>query len=172
MRGLSVLGVEVSTLDLDTAVAAYLVDPAESQYLLEDLAARYAGIELRSPDAPPPGQLDLGGGELTIGHERLGQDEASRRVLRIPREPVAAERHGVTRPSGLAIEVGQLREGEGSGIPRQPLLLSADGADDRLIFPGHPKRVIRSRSFRCQPCLRRHDAREAITARTSAVGTS
>ncbi|TML38592.1 MAG: DNA polymerase I [Actinobacteria bacterium] len=62
MRGLSVLGVEVSTLDLDTAVAAYLVDPAESQYLLEDLAARYAGTELRSPDAPPPGQLDLGGG--------------------------------------------------------------------------------------------------------------
>src|SRR5207237_9957740 len=62
MRGLSVLGVEVRTLDLDTAVAAYLVDPAESQYLLEDLAARYAGIELRSPDAPPPGQLDLGGG--------------------------------------------------------------------------------------------------------------
>src|SRR5205085_2923208 len=62
MRGLSVLGVEVSTLDLDTAVAAYLVDPAESQYLLEDLAARYAGIELRSPDAPPAGQLDLGGG--------------------------------------------------------------------------------------------------------------
>jgi len=62
MRGLSVMGVDFSHLDLDTAIAAYLVDPAGDQYLLEDLALRYAGIDLRSPDAPPAGQLDLGGG--------------------------------------------------------------------------------------------------------------
>ncbi|HMC52452.1 MAG TPA: DNA polymerase I [Acidimicrobiales bacterium] len=79
MRGLSVLGVDVRTLDLDTVVAAYLVDPAESQYLLEDLAPRYAGIELRSPDAPPPGQLDL---------EGTGADpaeEAARRAAAVAR---------------------------------------------------------------------------------------
>jgi DNA polymerase-1 len=61
MRGLHPLGVDVRSLDLDCAIAAYLVDPAEGQYLLEDLAARYLGLEVRSPDAPPPGQLDLAG---------------------------------------------------------------------------------------------------------------
>jgi DNA polymerase-1 len=62
MRGLSMIGVDFSHLELDTAIAAYLVDPAGDQYLLEDLAVRYAGIELRAPDAPPAGQLDLSGG--------------------------------------------------------------------------------------------------------------
>src|SRR5439155_8394600 len=61
MRGLAVLGVDVASLDVDTAIAAYLIDPAEGQYTLEGVAARYAGLEVRSPDAPPPGQLDLDG---------------------------------------------------------------------------------------------------------------
>ncbi|HVM01271.1 MAG TPA: DNA polymerase, partial [Acidimicrobiales bacterium] len=61
MRGLDRHGVDVRSLDLDTAVAAYLVDPAETAYLLEDLTSRYAGVDLRGPDAPPPGQLDLDG---------------------------------------------------------------------------------------------------------------
>ena len=61
LRGLDRHGVDVRSLDLDTAVAAYLVDPAETAYLLEDLVARYAGLELRAPGAPPPGQLDLDG---------------------------------------------------------------------------------------------------------------
>ena len=43
-----------SHLELDTAIAAYLVDPAGDQYLLEDLALRYAGIELRAPTRRPP----------------------------------------------------------------------------------------------------------------------
>jgi len=61
IRGLDRLGLDVHSLDVDTAVAAYLVDPAEAQYVLDDLALRYLGLEIRSPDAPPPGQLDLGG---------------------------------------------------------------------------------------------------------------
>jgi DNA polymerase-1 len=61
MRGLAGYGIEFTSLGIDTAVAAYLVDPAESQYLLEELCNRYAGIDVRSPDAPPPGQLDLAG---------------------------------------------------------------------------------------------------------------
>ncbi|MGI9080555.1 MAG: DNA polymerase I [Acidimicrobiales bacterium] len=60
-RGLDRLGLDLHSLDIDTAVAAYLVDPAEAQYVLDDLALRYLGLEVRSPDAPPPGQLDLGG---------------------------------------------------------------------------------------------------------------
>ncbi len=55
------LGLDLRGLDVDTAIAAYLIDPAESQYLLDDLAARFLGVEVRSPDAPPPGQLDLSG---------------------------------------------------------------------------------------------------------------
>ena len=61
MRALTPLGIDIRSLDVDTKVAAYLIDPAESSYLLEDLAARYAGIEVRGPDAPPAGQLDLSG---------------------------------------------------------------------------------------------------------------
>jgi DNA polymerase-1 len=62
MRGLSMIGVDFSHLELDTAIGAYLVDPAGDQYLLEDLSARYGGVDLRAADAPPEGQLDLGGG--------------------------------------------------------------------------------------------------------------
>ena len=58
LRGLEL---DLRGLDVDTAIAAYLIDPAESQYLLDDLAARFLGLEVRSPDAPPPGQLDLSG---------------------------------------------------------------------------------------------------------------
>jgi DNA polymerase-1 len=58
MHGLGHLDFEC--LAHDTAVMAYLVDPGESHYLLDDLAQRYLGIELRSPDAVA-GQLDFGG---------------------------------------------------------------------------------------------------------------
>ncbi len=61
MRGLARLGLDVPSLDLDTAIAAYLIDPAETSYGIEGLAARYLGVEITAPDAPPPGQLDLGG---------------------------------------------------------------------------------------------------------------
>jgi DNA polymerase-1 len=61
MRGLAVIGVTYSNLELDTAIAAYLVDPAGDQYLLEQLALRYADLDLSAPDGPPPGQLDLEG---------------------------------------------------------------------------------------------------------------
>jgi DNA polymerase-1 len=44
----------------DTAVMAYLLDPAEGKYRLEDLALRYLGLEVRSPDEEE-GRLDLGG---------------------------------------------------------------------------------------------------------------
>ncbi len=79
MRGLEGYGIDITTLDVDTAVAAYLVDPAEALYLLEDLVLRYLRVELRSPDAPPSGQLDLDG---------LGSDpaeETARRAVAVAR---------------------------------------------------------------------------------------
>jgi DNA polymerase I len=59
MRGLMARGVTFSNLELDPAIAAYLVDPAGDQYLLEDLAARYADVELAPPGTNAAGQLDL-----------------------------------------------------------------------------------------------------------------
>ncbi len=86
MRSLASRGVVFSNLELDTAIAAYLVDPAGDQYLLEVLTERYAGVELRSPDAPPPGQLDL----AAAGEDRSGV--AARRAAAVARliEPVGA----------------------------------------------------------------------------------
>jgi DNA polymerase-1 len=61
MRALDLRAIDLHGLEVDTAIAAYLLDPAESQYLLEDLALRYLGLDVSSPEAPPPGQLDLSG---------------------------------------------------------------------------------------------------------------
>jgi len=58
MHGLA--PVEVWSLDLDTVVMAYLLDPGEGKYLLDDLVARHLGLEVRSPDAEE-GTLDLDG---------------------------------------------------------------------------------------------------------------
>ena len=79
MRGLDRHGIDVRSLDLDTAVAAYLVDPAETAYLLEDLATRYAQVDLRGPDAPPPGQLDLDGTAADVA------DQTARRAAAVAR---------------------------------------------------------------------------------------
>ncbi len=55
-------GVEVHSLDRDTAVMAYLVDPGEGKFDLGDLVLRFCGIELVSPDgAAAEGTLDLDG---------------------------------------------------------------------------------------------------------------
>jgi len=47
-------------LDRDTAVMAYLLDPGEGKYQLEDLAPRYLTLELVSPDQTE-GTLDFDG---------------------------------------------------------------------------------------------------------------
>ncbi|MBW3613824.1 MAG: DNA polymerase I [Actinobacteria bacterium] len=95
MRGLSVVGVDAPNLGIDTQLAAYLVEPSEAQYLLEDLAPRYAGVEVRSPDAPPEGQLDL------TGSGPDAAEEAARRAAAVARlAPVLAqvlEARGLTR---------------------------------------------------------------------------
>jgi DNA polymerase-1 len=86
MRSLDAIGVDFDSLRLDTAIAAYLVDPAEDQYLLEDVALKYANLEVRSPDAPPAGQLDLTGGESDPA------EDAGRRAAAVHRlhEPLSA----------------------------------------------------------------------------------
>jgi DNA polymerase I len=95
MRGLARYGIDAKNLGIDTALAAYLIDPAEQTYLLDAIALRYAGLEVRSPDAPPEGQLDLTGTAPDIA------DDAGRRAAVIARlAPVMGEvmeARGLTR---------------------------------------------------------------------------
>ncbi len=86
MRGLMARGITFSNLELDPAIAAYLVDPAGDQYLLEELAARYADIELAPPGAAPSGQLDL------MAAAPDPADDTARRAAAVARliEPLSA----------------------------------------------------------------------------------
>ena len=67
MRGLDALGVDVRTLDLDTEVAGYLLDPAGSAYVLADLLTRYVGLGLEDAASPAAeGRLDLDGAGASL----------------------------------------------------------------------------------------------------------
>ena len=61
MRGLDTCGIDLRSLSLDTMIAAYLLDPAETRYGLEPLLERYAGARLLLDDDQGEGQLDFGG---------------------------------------------------------------------------------------------------------------
>src|SRR5688572_1509554 len=69
MRALLHLGVDVHSLDLDTEIAGYLLDPAESSYLLQDLLMRYVGLSLDAASAVAEGTLDFDGGGSDLAHE-------------------------------------------------------------------------------------------------------
>jgi DNA polymerase-1 len=71
------LGADVRTLHDDTALMAYLLDPAEGKYRLEDLALRFLSVEITSPDVEE-GTLDLDG---ESGVEETGRRAAV--VLRL-----------------------------------------------------------------------------------------
>jgi DNA polymerase-1 len=75
--------IDVRTLDLDTAVAAYLLDPAETTYELPDLARRYLALEVAAGTAAEEGQLDLDGSS--------GVEEAGRRAAAVHRLALALE---------------------------------------------------------------------------------
>jgi DNA polymerase-1 len=81
MRALDAYGVDLRNLRLDTALAAYLIDPAGNEYVLDDLAVRHLGLELRSPDAPPPDQLDLDG----TADEFADMNDTGRRAVAVRR---------------------------------------------------------------------------------------
>jgi len=52
--------IDLAGLDTDTALAAYLLDPAESQYVVDELLPKYTNFQLDTEDAAPSGQLDFG----------------------------------------------------------------------------------------------------------------
>ncbi len=65
MRALLDMGLDLRNLELDTALGAYLLDPSDGRYALEDLLRKYAKLELASEDEAAQGQLglDLGSAE-------------------------------------------------------------------------------------------------------------
>lgn len=60
-RGFRKLGLLSEGLRTDTAIAAYLLDPTDGRYVLDDLLMKYCRSEIVRNDATEPGQLDLGG---------------------------------------------------------------------------------------------------------------
>ena len=76
MRGLDQCDVDLRSLSLDTMIAAYLLDPAESRYALEPLLERYAAARLPQDEDQDDGQLDFGG----VDSAALAQ-RAARRAL-------------------------------------------------------------------------------------------
>ena len=78
LRALTGLDIDVRSLQVDTALAAYLLDPAESRYLLEETVVRYVGARLPDGEAAAEGQLDLDGSStpasVTAGRRALAVD--------------------------------------------------------------------------------------------------
>ncbi len=73
MRSLLDHGIELRGLQLDTAIAAYLIDPAEARYDLADLIEKFTRFAPPSGHAASVGQLDLDGGALSDA-DRAGRD--------------------------------------------------------------------------------------------------
>ena len=95
VRALTGLEIDVRSLSIDTALAAYLLDPAESRYLLEELVTRYAGAHIPEGDSAAEGQLDLDGSSSPAS------TIAGRRALAVDRlvNPLLAalDAHGLRR---------------------------------------------------------------------------
>ena len=73
MRSLLAVGVDLTGLRLDTAIAAYLIDPAEARYELADLITKFTRFAAPSGGATSSGQLDLDGTSSTDA-QRAGND--------------------------------------------------------------------------------------------------
>ena len=65
MRSLLAQGIEVVGLELDTAIAAYLLSPAETRYELGHLLEDYTSYAAPRDDPTTSGQLDLGGTQVS-----------------------------------------------------------------------------------------------------------
>jgi DNA polymerase-1 len=66
IRSLLGMGGDLTALAEDTTLAAYLLDPAETDYSLAALLARYTDAELAEDHAVPEGQLDLEGTDTPV----------------------------------------------------------------------------------------------------------
>jgi DNA polymerase-1 len=91
MRGMLDMGVDLRDLSIDTRLAAYLLDPADSRYDLGELLLRYASLEMATGGAPV-GQLDLDGGEQeSVGIQAAREALAVDRLVMPLREAMASQ---------------------------------------------------------------------------------
>jgi DNA polymerase-1 len=70
MRSLLPAGVDITGLEMDTSVAAYLLDPSSGRYKIEEVLDARLGLRLGSGAVARVGQLDLGSAE--VGEEPTG----------------------------------------------------------------------------------------------------
>jgi DNA polymerase-1 len=86
-RGLRQLGLVEEGLRVDTAIAAYLLDPTGGRYVLDDLLMRYCREELVRSETANAGQLDLGGGGdnlfLDIARDALAVSRLAPTMLKL-----------------------------------------------------------------------------------------
>jgi DNA polymerase-1 len=80
-------GHAVRGLRLDTAIAAYLIDPADTRYALADLVQRYTDFQLPPDDPQVSGQLDFGG----EAGDNDGRLRAARQALAVSHLSAALE---------------------------------------------------------------------------------
>ena len=123
MRSLLSLGIDLHGLSLDTAIAAYLLDPADSRYAIGELLERYTGDTLPTEGAPS-GELDFGDGP---SDEALAAARTALAVSRLaPAVESALEAQGMAalyrdienplvrvlarmEHAGVAVDIGELR---------------------------------------------------------------
>jgi len=94
VRALLELDRDVERLEMDTALAAYVVNPSQRTYDLEELAERLLGLELVSPDeeAGEAGTLPFDSGpDLEAEGRRI---EAVRRLVEVMRSELADRDEG------------------------------------------------------------------------------
>jgi DNA polymerase-1 len=85
MKALTKVGIDIDGLDIDSAIAAYLID-ADARHDLPELTLRYLRRELTDDDPASDGQLDLGDDRVDIA------EVAGRRAVAVALlAPVLAE---------------------------------------------------------------------------------
>ena len=143
MRSLDPLGADVRSLSLDTMIAAYLLDPAESRYALEQLLERYASARLPDDDSLPEGQLDFGGTDSTVSAQR-----AARRALGV---------HALIAPLAEALEArGLAALNRDIEVPLVRVLAQMEilgvGVDEKELRRLRDELVSRCDELRAQIC--------------------
>jgi DNA polymerase-1 len=95
LRSLLALGADITRLSLDTKLAAYLLDPADTIYGLGELLRRHAEMELATDGGAPEGQLDFEG--TTVATSQLvGREALAVSYVDAPLRQ-SLEAHGLTR---------------------------------------------------------------------------
>lgn len=82
MRSLLEMGIDMTGLTLDTAIAAYLIEPSSNDYSLEEVLGRHTVLEF-APDSGTRGELDLDGSALSEAAE-AGRQALAVSHLRVP----------------------------------------------------------------------------------------